>query len=134
MATVMSGKERLLSSNRNARVAEEIKRVISDIIKNDIRDPRLPDFLSITNVEVANDFSFAKIFYSLLDGKDNLKDVQNALKSANGFIRRELGSRVRLRQTPELRFIYDDSIEHVIDLNRLIDETIKNDSKKGIDI
>ena len=123
-----------MPSNRNARVAEEIKRAISDILKNDIRDPRLPDFLSIMNVEVSNDFSFAKVYYSLLSGQDSIKDVQNALKSASGFIRRELGSRVRLRQTPELRFILDDSIEHVIGLNRLIDETIKNDAKKGIDV
>jgi ribosome-binding factor A len=123
-----------MSANRNARVAEEIKRVISDIIRNDVRDPRLPEMLSIMNVEVTNDFSYAKIFYSVLNGQGNEKEVRNALKSASGFIRRELGSRVRLRQTPELRFELDSTVEQVIALNRLIDETIQNDAKKGADV
>jgi ribosome-binding factor A len=112
-------------------VSEEIKRVVSDIIKNDVRDPRLPEILSIVHVDVSSDFSYAKIYYSVLNGQGNEKDIQNALKSASGFIRRELGSRVRLRQTPELRFELDTTIERVFDLYKLIDETMQNDAKKG---
>jgi ribosome-binding factor A len=123
-----------MPSNRTARVAEEIKRVISEIIRNEVRDPRLPEILSIVNVEVTSDFSYAKVYYSVLDGQGDEKDIRNALKGAAGFIRRELGSRVRLRQTPELRFELDNTIERVIALNRLIDETISNDAKKGTDI
>lgn len=120
-----------MSANRTARVAEEIKRAISDIIRNDIRDPRLPEVISIMSVEVTSDFSYAKIYYSVLNGEGGEKDVRDALKSATGFIRRELASRVRLRQVPELRFELDKSIERVIALNRLIDETIQKDAKKG---
>ena len=120
-----------MAANRIARVSEEIKRVISDIIKYEIRDPRLPDMLSIVNVEVSSDFAYAKVYYSVLDAQGDAKDIRNALKGAAGFIRRELASRVRLRQTPELRFELDQTIERVIALNRLIDETIRDDAKKG---
>ena len=120
-----------LTANRTARVSEEIKRVISDIVKYDINDPRLPDLLSIVNVEVSNDFAYAKIFYSVLGGQGNEKDIRNALKGATGFIRRELASRIRLRQTPELRFELDQTIEHVIALNKLIDDTMRGDAMKG---
>jgi len=119
----------MASSNRNARVSEEIKRVISDIIKNDVKDPRLPDLLSILSVEVSSDFSYARVYYSLLNGQGNEKDVRDALKSASGFIRRGLGARIRLRQVPELRFELDNTIERVFALNKLIDDTIKNDEK-----
>jgi ribosome-binding factor A len=121
-----------LGVNRTARVSEEIKRALSDIIKNDLRDPRLPDMLSILDVEVTNDFAHAKVYYSVLNAQGVEKDIRNALKGASGFIRRELGTRVRLRQTPELHFELDRSIERVIELNKLIDETIRNDAKKGI--
>jgi len=119
-----------LSANRIARVSEEVKRVLSDIIKNDLRDPRLPDMLSILNVEVANDFAHAKVYYTVLDGQGDEKEIRTALKGAAGFIRRELGSRIRLRQTPELHFELDRSIERTIALNRLIDDTIRNDAMK----
>ena len=125
-------KGEILASNRNARVSEEVKRVISDIIKNDLNDPRLPDMLSVVDVEVSNDFSYAKVFYSVLSGQGDKKDIRDALKSASGYIRRELGARVRLRQTPELRFELDNTIERVFDLNRLIDETLKNDAKSKL--
>jgi len=125
-------KGEILASNRNARVSEEVKRVISDIIKNNLNDPRLPDMLSVVDVEVSNDFSYAKVFYSVLSGQGDKKDIRDALKSASGYIRRELGARVRLRQTPELRFELDNTIERVFDLNRLIDETLKNDAKSKL--
>ena len=81
--------------------------------------------LSITGVEVTNDFSYAKVYYSVLSGQGNEKDIRGALKSAAGYIRRELGSRIRLRQVPELRFELDTTIERGFALNRLIDEVSK---------
>ena len=120
-----------MPANRNARVSEEIKRVVSDIIRNGVKDPRLPEMLSIISVDVSNDFSYAKIYYSVLNGYGDEKEIRDALKSASGYIRRELGARVRLRQTPELRFERDNSIERVIALNKLIDETIRNDEKNN---
>ena len=120
-----------MTANRNARVSEEIKRVLSEIIKYEIRDPRLPDMLSIVEVDVSNDFAYAKVYYSVLDGQGNEKDIRNALKGAAGFIRRELASRVRLRQTPELRFELDQTIGRAIALNKLIDDTIHGCEMKG---
>ena len=120
-----------MNGNRTARVSEELKRVISDIIKNSIRDPRLPEMFSVVSVEVTSDFSYAKVYYSYLSDRCGEKDVRDALKSAAGFIRRELGSRIRLRQVPELRFELDKSIERGIALNKLIDEVSRNDARKG---
>ena len=120
-----------LAANRTARVSEELKRIISDIIKNSIRDPRLPELLSIISVEVSSDFSYAKVYYSFLNGQGNEKDIRSALKGAAGFIRHELGSRIRLRQVPELRFVLDTTIERGIALNKLIDEVSQNDARKG---
>ena len=120
-----------MPANRNARVSEEIKRAISDIIKNSIRDPRLPEILSIMSVDVSSDYSYAKVYYSAMNGQGAEKDIRDALKSASGFIRRELGNRIRLRQIPELRFVPDNTIERAIALNKLIDDTINNDARKG---
>ena len=114
-----------MNANRTARVSEEIKRELSDIIKNELRDPRLPEMLSILNVEVTNDFAHAKIYYSVLKGYGDEKEIRQAFKSASGFIRRELGARIRLRLVPELHFELDRSIERVIAINKLIDETME---------
>ena len=120
-----------MGANRTARVSEEIKRALSDIIRNEVRDPRLPEMLSIIDVDVSNDFSYAKIYYSVLDGQGDEKEIRKALKSASGFIRRELGARVRLRLTPELRFERDRTIGNAMALDRLIEDTIKDDAKRA---
>jgi ribosome-binding factor A len=119
-------------TNRTARVSEEIKKEVSDIIRNVMKDPRLPQLLSILHVDVTNDFSYAKIYYSVMsesggDGGEE-KEIGKALGGAAGFIRRELGSRLKLRRTPELHFVLDHSIERVINMNQLINETIKSDA------
>ena len=117
-----------MSSNRPARVSEEIKRAVCDIIKNDLRDPRLPELLSVLDVAVSNDLSHARVYYAVLSGHGDPKEVRKALKGASGFIRRELGSRLRLRQTPELHFEQDTSVDRAIALNRLIDDTVRGGS------
>ena len=115
--------------DRIARVSEEVKKEISDIIKNELKDPRLPEMLSIMKADVARDFSHAKIYYSVLCDEADKKDVAKALQSASGYVRRELGNRIKLRRVPELHFQEDDSIGHGIRLNRLIDETRKRDAQ-----
>jgi ribosome-binding factor A len=117
-------------NNRTERVSEEIKKEVSDIIRNAVRDPRLPDMLSVLKVDVSRDFSHAKVFYSTLAPEGGEKSVDAALRGAAGFIRRELGARLKLRRTPELHFVADHSIERVIGMNRLISETIRNDAVK----
>ena len=113
--------------DRISRVSEEVKKEISDIIKNELKDPRLPDMLSIMKADVTKDFSHAKIYYSVLSDDEGKREVVKALQSASGFIRRELGNRMKLRRVPELHFSEDDSIGQGIRINRLIDEARKRD-------
>ena len=116
--------------DRITRVSEEVKKEISDIIMNELKDPRLPTMLSIMKAEVARDFSHAKVYYSVLCDDEEKKDVAKALNSASGFIRRELGNRIKLRRVPELHFVEDFSIGQGIRMSRLIDETRKRDAQR----
>ena len=116
--------------DRLARVSEEMKKAISDILKNEAHDPCIPDMLSIVNVEVSRDFAHAKVYYSLLD-PSGAKEVEKALTRAAGFVRRGVGARIKLRRTPELHFKLDQSIERVQGITRLIADTMKDDMDKN---
>ena len=98
-------------SHRPERLAEAIKKEVSDMLKNELKDPRI-GFATITGVRVAGDLRYAKIFVSVLGSQEEQKLTQEALDKAAGFIRSELGKRIRLRYTPELTFVSDKSIEH----------------------
>lgn len=111
--------------DRTSRIAAEIKKELGDIVLNHVKDPRIPALTSITGVELAKDQSHAKVFVSLLGNKEEKQNAIEGLKSASGFIRRELGQRIKIRLTPELHFELDDSIEHGIYISRLIDRTLK---------
>ncbi len=115
-------------ADRIVRISEEVKKEISSIIQNDIKDPRLPNLVSIISCNVTKDLRYAKVFVSVLGDEEQKKNAMSALKSAAGFIRRELGHRVQLRYTPEIHFELDTSIEHGIYINKLLNETAK-DSK-----
>lgn len=94
------------------RSAEDIHRELTDIMRS-LKDPRVTStMLSIIRVDLTNDFSVCKVYVSSMDGFDKAKTAVQGLKSASGFIRRELSLRLHLRHTPELRFIADDSIEY----------------------
>ena len=114
---------------RSDRVGDEIQKIIADLIQHEIKDPRLPDLTSVTEVRVTRDLSHANIYVSVMGDETARKNCLAALHSAAGFIRREIGRRVRLRVMPELHFILDDSIERGIRMTRLIDETM-GDQKK----
>ncbi|HZK18153.1 MAG TPA: 30S ribosome-binding factor RbfA [Clostridia bacterium] len=114
-------------SYRSERLAETVKKEVSDIITTTIKDPRV-GFASITSVEVSGDLRHAKIFVSVL-GPDNEKEATlEALEHAKGFIRTELGRRVRLRHTPELIFYLDDSIGHGVRVMELL-KAVKAESE-----
>lgn len=99
-----------MANNRIGRINEEIQRELSALLRT-VKDPRLQNGLvTITHVDTTSDLRYAKIFISALD-KSQEKDMMKGLKSASGYLRRELGSALRLRYTPELQFIADDSIE-----------------------
>ncbi|TYP54295.1 30S ribosome-binding factor RbfA [Thermosediminibacter litoriperuensis] len=106
--------------SRTDRVSGEIKKAVSEIINNELKDPRIQGLISVTKVEVSKDLRHAKIFLSIY-GEESVK--QNALegiKNAEGFIRRELANRVRLKFIPELNFKLDESIEYGIHISKLL--------------
>jgi ribosome-binding factor A len=114
-------------SQRLSRISEEIKREISDIIQKELKDPRLPGFVSVLSVETTRDLRYAKVYISVLGNEDDKKNALEGLKNAAGFIRREIGQRIRLRYVPELIFKIDNSIEQGIYINKLIDNIKKGD-------
>ena len=110
-----------MPSNRIGRVNEEIQRELSSLIRT-VKDPRVADagMVSVTAVEATPDLKYAKIYVSALN-KDSSGQLLKGLKSAAGYLRRELGQRLNLRATPELSFVRDDSIDkgaHILDLLR----------------
>lgn len=106
--------------NRIRRISEEIKKIVSDIIRNDIKDPRVSKLTTVTHVETTNDLRFTNIYVSVYDPKaDPVKTVEG-LNSAKGFIRRAIGAGIDLRYTPEPLFKLDKSIENGIYINTLL--------------
>ena len=108
-----------MASNRIGRINEEIQRELAELIRS-LKDPRVQTMISITRVDTTPDLRYSKIYVSVLD-KNQEKDVLKGLKSASGFLRRELGHALQLRYTPELQFIADDSIAygaHILEVLR----------------
>ena len=100
-----------MASNRIGRINDEIRRELSDILRS-VKDPRVAQaMLTITHVDTTSDLRYARIYITALD-RTGEKDLMRGLKSASGFLRRELGSRLNLRYTPELQFFSDESIAH----------------------
>jgi ribosome-binding factor A len=101
-----------LSKRRQQRIADLIQRELSDIVQRRVKDPRLTG-VTITGARVSPDYQYADIYFYRLGGDpEQLKEAQEGLESAIGFIRRELGSRLTIRYTPELRFHLDESIDY----------------------
>ncbi|NLK86045.1 MAG: 30S ribosome-binding factor RbfA [Clostridiaceae bacterium] len=111
--------------DRTDRISEEIKKEVSAIIQNELKDPRLPKMISVTAAEVTRDLRYAKIFISVLGDENDKKNAIKGLKSAAGFIRREIGQRLKLRYTPEILIELDNSIERGVYLNKLIEDTVR---------
>ncbi|MFT9847813.1 30S ribosome-binding factor RbfA [Aneurinibacillus sp. REN35] len=106
---------------RTNRVGEQIKKELSQIIQREIKDPRI-GFVTVTGVEVSGDLSQAKVFISVLGGDEQRSDTLKALEKAKGFMRGEIGRRVRLRHTPDLLFKFDESVEYGSRIESLLHE------------
>lgn len=119
---------------RSDRVGDEIRNVLAAILRDEIRDPRLPAIVSVTEVKVTRDLSHANAYISVYGDDQEKADCQAALKSANGFIRREIVKRVKLRIAPEIHFILDESIEHGIRISKLIDQALEQDKAADCEI
>lgn len=110
------------NSIKNTRVNGEVMRELSNIIRNDIKDPRIAPMTSVVAVEVAPDLKTCKAYISVL-GNDQVKaDTMAGLNSAVGYIRRQLAGSLNMRNTPEVRFVLDTSIEYGVEMSRKIDE------------
>ncbi|MDI6602443.1 MAG: 30S ribosome-binding factor RbfA [Thermoanaerobacteraceae bacterium] len=109
-------------SIKNEKVAEEIKRDLGLIIKNDLKDPRISEICSITRVELSNDLRYSKIYISIYGNDDVKANTLQGLKNATGYIRKELSKRLKLRYIPEINFVLDESIENGIRISKIIDE------------
>ena len=115
-----------MNDMRAERVGEQMKQEIMDIVNNKVKDPRV-GFLTITDVELTNDLSHAKIFLTVLGSDKEVENTFKALEKATGFIKSELGSRMRLRIIPDLTFEYDESIEYGNKIERMLQDLHKKD-------
>ncbi len=113
---------------RSHRVADQIQRDLAELLRESLKDPRVSSLVSIGSVDVTRDLSVAKVYVSTL-GSEDRAELVDALKGASGFLRRELGKRLRLRIVPELRFFYDDTNESALEMDRKIREAIDSDRK-----
>ena len=118
------------NSIKNTRINMEVQRELSEIIRGGIKDPRIHPMTSVVSVEVTPDLKFCKAYISVLGDEEAGKSTIQGLKSAEGYVRRELARRVNLRNTPELKFILDQSIEYGIHMSKMIDEVTKDIKEK----
>ena len=115
------------NSIKNIRVNEEVMRELSNIIRGEIKDPRIHPLTSVVAVEVAPDLKTAKAYISVLGNEKAQADTIAGLRSAEGFIRGALAKSINLRNTPQITFVLDQSIEYGIAMSKKIDEVTKND-------
>ena len=110
------------NSIKNTRINEEVLRDLSNIIRGEIKDPRIDPLTSVVAVEVAPDLKSCKAYISVLGDDASQQDTIAGLKSAEGYIRSKLAKNINLRNTPEIRFIMDQSIEYGVNMSKLIDD------------
>ena len=115
----MAGK----TNGRMDRIDEEVRRELSEILREEVKDPRVDQhLLSVIKADTSKDLKYCKVFISILGDDEQRMETAKALKSAAGFIRRELAARLNLRNTPELKFVMDDSIEYSIHISQMLKE------------
>ena len=114
------------NSIKNIRINEEVMRELSNIIRGEIKDPRINPLTSVVAVEVAPDLKTCKAYMSVLGDEQSAKDTLAGLNSAKGFIKNRLAKSINLRNTPQITFVLDQSIEYGIAMSKKIDEVTKN--------
>ena len=119
------------NSVKNTRINVEVQKELSNIIRNEVKDPRIHPMTSVMRVQVAPDLKSCKAYISVLGDDAARKSTIEGLTAAEGFIRRTLAHSLNLRNTPEIRFVADDSIEYGVSMSRRIDEVIQADQKAG---
>jgi ribosome-binding factor A len=120
------------NSIKNTRINGEVQRELSNIIRAGIKDPRVNPMTSVVVAEVAPDLKTCKAYISVLGDEESQKSTIEGLKSAEGFIRKELARTLNLRNTPVIKFILDQSIEYGINMSKLINEVVKEKEEDGV--
>ena len=118
------------NSMKNTRINGEVQKELAEIIRGEIKDPRISPLTSVISVEVAPDLKTCKAWISVYGDDHVAEDTLAGLRSAEGYIRRELARRINLRNTPEIRFIVDQSIAYGVKMSKLIAEVAKSDAQK----
>jgi len=112
--------------SRGDRVAEQIRRELAELLRLEVKDPRV-GFVTLTQIELSPDYAHAKVYFTTLQGEQVVAELAQGLKRASGFLRRELGRRIRVHTIPELHWVYDHSIERGAQLSALIDKAVASD-------
>lgn len=117
-------------SIKSTQINSEVRKELSHIIQNELKDPRVHPMTSVLDCEVTTDLKQCKVYISVLSDEENIKRTMEGLKQAAPFIRRRLAETVNLRNTPELRFIHDDRISYGVYMSHLIEKVTEEDQKK----
>ncbi len=115
--------------SRSQRMGNQVLRTLSELLRFETKDPRLKG-LSLTSVDLSRDLSVARVYFSLFNPEDEVEQVIQGLEKANGFLRVKLGSELKVRHVPELRFIHDDSARHAAHISDLIDSARPTDESE----
>ena len=115
------------NSIKNTRVNAEVQHELANLIREGIKDPRIHPMTSVTGVEVAPDLKTCRAYISVLGDDEAKKNTIAGLKNADGYIRRQLAKSINLRNTPEIRFILDESIEYGVTMSKLIDQVTRKE-------
>ena len=121
------------NSIKNIRINNEVRKELSNIISNEVKDPRISGLTSVTDVYVAPDLKTCKAYISVLGDAYEQEQTIKGLQSAEGYIRRELARTLNLRNTPEIRFVLDQSIEYGVNMSKKIDEVTKDLKTEGVE-
>lgn len=119
------------NSMKNMRINGEVQRELSNIIRGEVKDPRIHPMTSVVAVEVAPDLKTCKAYISVLGDEQSQADTLKGLTSAEGYIRRALAKSINLRNTPQIRFILDQSIEYGVNMSRKIDEVVRSQESEA---
>ena len=121
------------NSIKNTRINGEVQRVLAEIIRGDIKDPRISPLTSVVAVEVSPDLKHCKAYISVYGDDEAAKNTLQGLKSAEGYIKRNLAKTINLRNTPELHFVIDQSIAYGVNMSKKIDEVVSMIEERGED-
>ncbi len=113
------------NNNRISRINDEIMKELSQIIRSEVKDPRIGSMTTVIRVDTTTDLKYCKVFVSVLGKEEEKQSVMKGLKNASGFMRHLLAERINLRFTPELQFKLDESTEYAIHMNQLIEQVAK---------